>query len=322
MSCSLPFKMKKNGITYKIPCGWCMQCRIDRANMWSDRLLFECQGKKNTFLTLTYNNENYKGTIEKQEIRKFLERFRIARKRAGDKSEWKHYLVGEYGGKFLRGHYHAIFTNTDVTKWTELIEREWNKGRIRTSPATAGRISYLLKYIEKELHKEQAEEMYTKNGMEKPFAMISKGIGKKWIEDNIEMLEANGGNYYYKGKFRPLNPWYKKLIGIKNFASIHEKIKEMEKNGYTDLEEYMKAINYLKEKHIITEMRNKHIPIDDRYLQCFLTRQDYQKIVEIAKKLDKIERVTDYRNMETPLITMILNQINKEKIENGKIILD
>lgn len=294
MSCKKPFLIKHKGIIYKIPCGWCMQCRIDRRNAWADRLLFECIGKRNTFLTMTYDDEHLpkNESLSKKDARHYLERLRIHLKRKYNFRDWKHYLVGEYGDSFGRPHYHAILTNIDSYKFADDLDEKWGMGHIKAEPAHNGAITYVLKYIEKQQHSDQAKILYDDNGIERPFQMISKGIGKQYMLDHMDEMTELGG-YYYKGTIRPLCTYYKNLLRIGEKANnLGEKLKKATENGYAELEDYLKAVGYLKEKHIIQELRNKLIPVDETYLTNYLPTKLYE---EAAKRLtEKIDISDNY----------------------------
>lgn len=287
MACANPFLMQINKKKYKIPCGWCMACRIDKANQWRDRILFECQKKPATFVTLTYDDEhiNTNESLEKQEAINFIKRFRENTRRHGRKENFKYYLVGEYGDRFGRPHYHAILMNISCFTYADEIEKAWGKGQIKTSPAKTGSIGYVLKYIQKQAHQEQAEEIYDKQGLERPFAIMSKGIGREYLEKHMdEMSELNG--YYYKGKIRPLPQYYKNIMRLGEKKDNTKKIHNITEQGY-DYEEYCKAIALLKEKHIIQDMRNKKIPIDTTYMNNMLPRSEYiERAKQITRKLD------------------------------------
>lgn len=283
MACSRPFQKNVNGKTVKIPCGWCMACRIDKRNEWADRIMFECIGRRNTFITLTYDDEHLpaNGSLEQYELKKFNERFRILLKRKYNYKDWKYFYTGEYGDSFGRPHYHGILMGIDSFKFADDLEREWGKGRIRAEPAQSGAIRYVLKYIEKQQHKEKAKELYDDNGIERPFAVMSKGIGRKWLEEHREEIESLNG-YKYKGSIRPLPQYYRNLMRIGEESNPKKKIEKMRKNGYDDWDEYEKAIGIMRERHIIKELRNNCIPIDERYLINYRPKQEY---MNIAKKL-------------------------------------
>lgn len=137
---ALVLKELKEGKAQLVPCGQCLQCRIQYAAMWAARCETEIRyHDNNLFVTLTYDEdhvpvydtftkEHYRKirspadylagksrerlTLAKEDIQKFWKRLRITAKRKGwyDNPEWgiTIYYAGEYGGKTFRPHYHAI----------------------------------------------------------------------------------------------------------------------------------------------------------------------------------------------------------------------
>lgn len=110
MLCKNPFSQGM----HLFPCGQCMPCRFNRRRTWTHRILLESmQHSDNAFVTLTYNAERLPriymntgselGTLVPRDAQNFLKRLRkrIAPMRV------RFYLVGEYGEKEWRPHYHA-----------------------------------------------------------------------------------------------------------------------------------------------------------------------------------------------------------------------
>lgn len=130
----------RDGITQLVPCGQCLQCRIQYAANWAARCECEIGYHENSyFITLTYDDqhvpvhnmatlEDYKGirdpieyvqgkTVERLSLRKkdmqdFLKRLRdhCNREEKYDNAEegLMVYYCGEYGDTTARPHYHAI----------------------------------------------------------------------------------------------------------------------------------------------------------------------------------------------------------------------
>lgn len=93
---------------FDVPCGKCALCLSRRRAMWSFRLRQELlNSTSGYFITLTYNEENCPEKCEKEHIEKFLKRFR----RRIEPNRVRYFLVCEYGGKFLRPHYHLLLFN-------------------------------------------------------------------------------------------------------------------------------------------------------------------------------------------------------------------
>ncbi|AZL82710.1 replication initiator protein [Apis mellifera associated microvirus 37] len=103
-----------------LPCGVCRPCRLNRRRDWVTRLSLESKAHdENLWITLTYQNqflpidrqrkdglrfgsEEYP-TLWRPDYQNFFKRLR----NYGLPSDFKYFLVGEYGTKFHRPHYHA-----------------------------------------------------------------------------------------------------------------------------------------------------------------------------------------------------------------------
>ena len=60
MACACNFRIKDthySNINYKIPCRYCLNCRVDKRKEWEVRANYEFKTKlSGTFLTCTYDN--------------------------------------------------------------------------------------------------------------------------------------------------------------------------------------------------------------------------------------------------------------------------
>lgn len=256
-----------------------MKCRIDKRNAWADRILFEClkTNGRNSFVTLTYDDEHRceDGSLHKEEMQKFHKRLR---KNSG--KTYKHYTVGEYGGQFGRENFHIIFMGLDYEEDKSEIVKAWQgRGMVKVLPLTAGGIRYVLKYIDKQIHGEQAKEIYGEK--QPPYAQMSQGIGKDYLAEHREYIEEHGG-YYYKGKIRPMSKYYRDLILMSKEADtkrLEETLEKLKKGGFKNETEMEKSIGRVQEKHLITTARNGLEPIDSRYLR------NYEPCQGLAEKL-------------------------------------
>lgn len=131
----------------QVPCGQCVECRLQYSRNWADRCMLEAQQYEyNEFLTLTYNDENLphghfidmntgelfgcSNTLKPKDLTDFLKRLRSAFARGkyrvthDDGSQEvitfpkndniRFYACGEYGEKYARPHYHIIVFNMNV----------------------------------------------------------------------------------------------------------------------------------------------------------------------------------------------------------------
>ena len=193
-----------------VPCGKCMACRVKRTMEWSVRILDEASYyKTNTFLTLTYNDENLPkdGSLSKEEVQKYLKRLRERL----DGREIKFYAAGEYGEENGRPHYHLILMNVGMKKDFNEMDKAWNKGFVYVRPVVPETVRYVTAYVQKKLSGPKAKEAY--GDKLPPFNLMSKGIGKRWANENAEYL-----NRYkcitVKGKPVGIPRYYTKVVDI------------------------------------------------------------------------------------------------------------
>lgn len=104
--CTNPTYLKDKNMF--VDCKNCIECKIKRAKEWACRLYFELQKTPQAcFITLTYKENPV--LLDKTDIQKFIKRLR--EKIAPQKI--KYFLVGEYGDRHWRPHYHAIILGYD-----------------------------------------------------------------------------------------------------------------------------------------------------------------------------------------------------------------
>lgn len=207
----------------KYPCRKCIPCLIARQKAWVSRLTEELENHENNyFVTLTYDDsfvpvsENGEMTFNKQHLIKLN---RDLRKRfqqgflsnpykdviAGSPAtfdlpkdvHYKYYITSEYGpsGTF-RPHYHAVFYGLQVPiHVAELLFRElWPYGFVSVFPAEAGAAGYISKYL---VTDGVGKNAY--NGTEhedKPFALMSKGLGLSYVERMGDFHRADTRRMY------------------------------------------------------------------------------------------------------------------------------
>lgn len=206
MKCTNPFN-GGHGETY--PCGRCMACKINRSQDWSLRIWHEYieSERIGCFVTLTYSDDfiNVKNTLVKDHLQRFLKRFRNE-----VVTEFKYYGVGEYGDEKNRPHYHMIMIGLNKNI-APVVERVWGQGFVTVSNLTMQRINYVTKYITGKLYGEMAKKEY-KNKLA-PFAIMSKGIGYKWIsKDENENKVLTNLSIRKGGKSLPIPRYYVKKM--------------------------------------------------------------------------------------------------------------
>lgn len=235
MSCNKPFLIKKkDGNFVSVPCGWCLQCRIDKRNEWEMRINFELSKQRGCFITLTYDEFHLPADegLHKDHFQLFMKRLR---KNLDQKI--KYYAVGEYGEKgsvitgLHRPHYHAIIMGLSALKAAPLVSSAWQLGFTKSLPADRGCVRYVLKYMDKQIHGPEALKA-TYGDKQPPFALMSQGIGLQWLKENSELIDLTGG-IPYNGKVRPIPNYYK----------VHYDIQE---NQTYTLQKRRKILEYMK----------------------------------------------------------------------------
>lgn len=182
----------------RFPCGKCLYCRAQRRMEWATRLYLESQEwTKACFITLTYCDEDLPEdkSLHKDEFQRFMKRLRwyMSQDSRYKGKKIKYFACGEYGSQLNTGrpHFHAIILGLDFPENTysirpdedaSLILDAWDKGFIYVEPVNFDRCKYLMKY----LFKQETKEDYA--GREPPFRLSSLGLGKSWLEKNIDKV--------------------------------------------------------------------------------------------------------------------------------------
>ena len=169
------------------PCGQCLHCRINQARVWQHRILLErMMHGDSRWVTLTYSDENLPNPphVRKDHVQKFLKRLRK------NVNPFRYFIIGEYGTKTWRPHYHACFFG--LSEYADMaIFKAW--GYCDPEGFFAGEINkdtarYTAGYTTQKLTKRKDLKKY---GLEKEFMLSSRkngGIGypaiveiaKKW----------------------------------------------------------------------------------------------------------------------------------------------
>lgn len=178
-----------------LPCGQCMDCRLQYARGWMVRGIHEASMTtgESCFLTLTFSDENLplNMSVDKRDIQLFVKRLRKA---TGIKLRYM--AVGEYGSKRLRPHYHLVifgYAFPDRVLWkrtssgnliyrSDLLERLWPFGYSSIGTLTPESVGYVCRYSLKKIVGSAADEFY--KGRSREFLLSSRnpGLGKEWIE--------------------------------------------------------------------------------------------------------------------------------------------
>lgn len=152
-----------------VPCGRCILCKNKQRLNWSQKNALEI-GETHClplFVTLTYNDENYKDLNHKEQVREMQLFFKRLRKAYQD-TPIKYFLCSEYGKENNRLHYHLLihnvpvqlreiecidkFNNVWAPKFYWYIKDAWQKGNINVKSAKNSKVvNYITKYMSKQL---------------------------------------------------------------------------------------------------------------------------------------------------------------------------
>lgn len=207
-------KDKMTGQSEPCPCGKCPECRKRLISGWSFRLMQEDRRSISSFfITLTYDTSTVPITkngfmeLRRSDVQRFFKRLRkmhcgvsSTMLRNGTRIDAvkpiKYFLVGEYGGKTLRPHYHIILFNASI----ELIQYAWSypmrlkvygvkeikvKARLPFGHVDYGNdqgvcgasIGYCLKYV----MKPGKIPMHRNDDRTPEFRLMSKSLGENYL---------------------------------------------------------------------------------------------------------------------------------------------
>lgn len=156
--------------------------------------------EKNSFVTLTYNDENLPsdGSLDPAHVRDWLKRLR----RRVAPSTFRFFLVGEYGDETQRPHYHAglfgfpscEFGQSTYSKrrltcchWCELVRTSWGFGNVYLGTLEADSAQYLAGYVTKKMTRRDDPRL---KGRHPEFGRMSlrPGIGHDAMYDLASVL--------------------------------------------------------------------------------------------------------------------------------------
>lgn len=162
------------GFALEFPCGRCLNCRINRAEEWSTRILLELEDRTQTgdFVTLTFDDKKSCPLLTQALSKRVLQLYFKRLRKAGNKL--KYFACGEYGEKLGRAHYHAIIIRGEDQP---NYEKHWPWGNVKIGTVTHASARYCTGYLTKSNTIPPGKNRWP------PFQLQSQGMGKKWAQD-------------------------------------------------------------------------------------------------------------------------------------------
>lgn len=211
------------------------------------------------FLTLTYSDENLIHgelwpTLHKRHLQLFLKRLRKKHGKLSDK-KLIYYACGEYGERTYRPHYHMILFNLYPPLLFDAVLSEiWKLGNVRVDPCNIKTIQYTSKYVMKSDKKP--------TGVEPEFAIMSKGIGKNWLTDQVKKYYKENQLPYVvlpDGKKQTMPRYFKEQIFTEEElrAFGREALKEVKPSQLDSTKRHEINQMNIKQKRLQDEKRGK-----------------------------------------------------------------
>lgn len=222
-------KASFSGIPIKLPCGQCMECRLEHSRQWAMRCMHEKRmHKDSSFLTLTYADEYLPpdGGLCVRDLQLFMKR---VRKRFGQGVRF--YACGEYGEKDSRPHYHVLLLSHDFPDrkffsrgkrpgddyyTSKTLQELWPMGHSLVGNVTFESCAYVARYITKKITGKVADDHYM--GRSPEFVVMSRrpGIGHEYYMKyaheiyGLDSVVINGVEVrpprFYDDRYKMLDP--------------------------------------------------------------------------------------------------------------------
>lgn len=266
------FKEEKEHREIKIACGKCVGCMQVKQRDWAIRCMHEARmWEENSFITLTYEGDKIDLSLNYEDFRRFLWRFR---KKIGPV---RYFVAGEYGELNQRPHWHALLFGrgfADKVKCGEnlwrspTLEKIWQHGFSTVGDVTIQSAMYATKYATKVVCGDAGDKHYSRVDLRtgedirvrEEFAEMSRnpGIGFTWFLKNWkEVYEARDGVVLQGGKTVPAPKYYDDLLREMSDERREEKSLARYKSSARFLEDTSPRRLAVREQCAIANIRRK-----------------------------------------------------------------
>lgn len=247
------------GSILSLPCGKCLNCRVNYARTWALRCVCEASlYDENWFLTLTYDDKNYPGCAKKDDLQKFIKRVRKVYPGV------RYFACCERGEHTHRYHFHLILFNLHLTDIKCLgkgpkggyyyesasIKKLWPYGFYVLGDVNYTTCNYVAQYCLKKVYDDKKSDEFVTMSL-KP------GIGSSYFQDHWKDIYDTDKIYIANGNQYVSTPprYFDKLLDRVNpFIYCMIKDERISKASVTRLDELLRyGLQYEEEAYAYNE---------------------------------------------------------------------
>lgn len=266
-----------------LPCGQCIECRLERSRVWAMRCMHEASlSDENCFITLTFSDHHLDPqlSLRKFHFQKFMKRLRKHLSADGKQAKRVRYFhAGEYGENFGRPHHHAILFGYDFPDKklkvvrrgnnyyeSELLNKLWSDsdtgesyGFHEVTSVSFETCAYVARYVCKKITGEDAADHYIQIDeqgnyykREPEYCTMSRrpGIGLDWFEKYKDTDVFAHDSIVVRGKVKCKPPRYYgskyELTNPQEYALIKEKRLQRAKENPDNTSDRLRAREEIK----------------------------------------------------------------------------
>lgn len=316
MSCISPISMKitsRNGVSdfFNIPCGHCLNCLVTKQSqltfLANKELLTTYQkGLGASFVTLTYDdnhlptNENGVVTLRRKDVQNFIKNMRRQMEYYNCEIPFKYIYCGEYGDgshstslqgvSTCRPHYHIVFIGLSDDVIRKYTRKLWKFGLCDIGSLSAGGIRYVCKYMTKACPDKEVKTLRESLGVQNPFIYHSVGMGKEWIDKNLDKIVDDDFCFNLNGKLNLFPKYVLRYVsahtGTNYLPYVRKFLKkevDLVRSKGISYNQYAFEKDYLRYKTLVANLRQQNKPINDITLSKHWCRP-YHTFDRVAKK--------------------------------------
>lgn len=208
---------------FKLPCGRCVGCQLDKSKMWAARIVCESFDATRPcwFVTLTYDDDHLKyglvnyhvsyglstmaemPTVCKQDISDFMTDLRMEFYNKYQETGIRFYGATEYGAHTSRPHAHIVIFNLDLRDLevvgksfcgdlyyrSPTLEKLWDKGFVSVAPFSYETGAYVARYCVKK-QGQAAIKPRVGETIEREASVMSRrpGIGAEFAKSHFKEI--------------------------------------------------------------------------------------------------------------------------------------